>query len=716
MANWTLPGDDEEEPQTEASDEEDCETSPENEYFTELYDTVYAALEQGSRTEALPTTAAASYAFQAPSMTIAEAIEQGITVAGAGGNLQMAKLADRARLTHTARLVLSYVIEQKLSSRAGRALFTLLKRKDFILSELSRVDVRSMNKQLTAAYESSSCPTRKVDLTRPAEDGKQSLVFYFKNIIDCIAEICDSKVLADHMSFVPDPDAELLQSGERVHGLFKNCLWWRQTMAVVGPDFQLVPVILYSDKSFFKNVSAYPIYVTIGNVDDHVRQRAGAFRMCGLIPIYNKGKSTTKCAKSHARRVLEIHHQCLEHLAFGLKEASTKGVHLRFAGAGADAPTVRLCKPILAMMLGDLPEQWSNAAQLHNGCTMCKIPKSELSRSNRTWDFKSIGEVKKSLEQAMFEGVYPGWDDGVKLAKQQGRKRRAAAEVPRPLYDLEKRTWRISDRDKAETALQYHIRPNATTGFLHFDVCRQSPFDFMHGMPLGNHPHIFRACVWDVLSSCCGSSGQVMSHSKALEDIFGTHGLLQRIEELIPARTGLRFSSFVKETVLKMAREAIGGRQVSGVQAKEQDMLVLAIPFLFGSVASDFVRTNKLDRDPSSKIQKVYIEFIEYYTLARRETLKESELKKLHRLGLELQETLKAELPERRRPSERAQAARAANAAEWDTDEAGGESSATAQSDTQGRRRAWVPQERQGGEASHRAHFQYQICRFFVIY
>ena len=179
MANWTLPGDDEEEASDGASDEEDCETSPENEYFTELYrdDTVYAALEQGSRTEALPTTAAASYAFQAGSMTIAEAVEQGITVAGVGGNLQMAKLADRARLTHTARLVLSYVIEQKLSSRAGRALFTLLKRKDFLLSELSRVDVRSMNKQLVAAYESSSCPTRKVDLTRPAEDGKRDAVF-----------------------------------------------------------------------------------------------------------------------------------------------------------------------------------------------------------------------------------------------------------------------------------------------------------------------------------------------------------------------------------------------------------------------------------------------------------------------------------------------------------------------------------------------------------
>ena len=50
--------------------------------------------------------------------------------------------------------------------------------------------------------------------------------------------------------------------------------------------------------------------------------------------------------------------------------------------------------------------------------------------------------MKKSLEQAMFEGVYPGWDDGVKLAKLHGnlKKRRAAAEVPRPLYDLEKRT------------------------------------------------------------------------------------------------------------------------------------------------------------------------------------------------------------------------------------------------------------------------------------
>ena len=85
--------------------------------------------------------------------------------------------------------------------------------------------------------------------------------------------------------------------------------------------------------------------------------------------------------------------------------------------------------------------------------------------------------------------------------------------------------------------------------------------------------------------------------------------------------------------------------------------------FPFGAVASDSVRANELAGDPSSKIQKVYIEFIEFYTLARRETLKESELKQLHRLGLDLQETLKAELPERRRPFERAQAARAASAA-----------------------------------------------------
>ena len=107
-------------------------------------------------------------------LSVAEAIERGISVAGASGNMQMEKLADCARLTHTARLVLSFVImiEQKLSSRTGRALFMMLKRKDFNASERSRIDVRAMNRELVAAYESSNCPTRKVDLARPAEDGK----------------------------------------------------------------------------------------------------------------------------------------------------------------------------------------------------------------------------------------------------------------------------------------------------------------------------------------------------------------------------------------------------------------------------------------------------------------------------------------------------------------------------------------------------------------
>ena len=63
----------------------------------------------------------------------------------------------------------------------------MLKRKDFNASELSRIDVRAMNRELVAAYEGSNCPTRNFDLARPAEDGKQDVVFYLKSIADCVA-------------------------------------------------------------------------------------------------------------------------------------------------------------------------------------------------------------------------------------------------------------------------------------------------------------------------------------------------------------------------------------------------------------------------------------------------------------------------------------------------------------------------------------------------
>jgi hypothetical protein len=130
-----------------------------------------------------------------------------------------------------------------------------------------------------------------------------------------------------------------------------------------------VPVLFGSDKThltdFTGDKSAWPLYMSIGNIRKDVRRTASrrAWILVAFIPIPPKGAS-------------DIHgswHQAIATILKPLKDVNIAGPG--FEWDCADGFT-RNCYPLLAAWIGDYPELTMISKVVSGACPVCEIPKS----------------------------------------------------------------------------------------------------------------------------------------------------------------------------------------------------------------------------------------------------------------------------------------------------------------------------------------------------
>lgn len=161
------------------------------------------------------------------------------------------------------------------------------------------------------------------------------------------------------------------------------------------PGATIVPIIISSDKTqltLFRNKSAYPVYLTIGNLPKDIRRkpsRRGQV-LLGYLPTTTLEHITNKTGRRRA--LANLFHACMKRILEPLVAAGIHGIEIA-SGDGA----VRRCHPIFATFVGDYPEQLLVACCKYTHCPKCTVAPEHL-EDNSLSPLRDLHAILDALE------------------------------------------------------------------------------------------------------------------------------------------------------------------------------------------------------------------------------------------------------------------------------------------------------------------------------
>ncbi|KAG1729302.1 hypothetical protein EDD22DRAFT_982670 [Suillus occidentalis] len=174
---------------------------------------------------------------------------------------------------------------------------------------------------------------------------------YYRDIIECIKALFSDPNFADFLVFAPERHyADKDETIRLYHEMHTGKWWWNSQKHLdrERPGATIIPVIISSDKTqvtMFRNKTAYPVYMTIGNIPKDI-------------------------------------------------PAGINGINMR-RGDG----TVHRGHPLFACFAGDYPEQVLATGIKTTQCPKCDIPSDELGLAPgiANWQPRDLGAVLDAL-------------------------------------------------------------------------------------------------------------------------------------------------------------------------------------------------------------------------------------------------------------------------------------------------------------------------------
>lgn len=123
----------------------------------------------------------------------------------------------------------------------------------------------------------------------------------------------------------------------------------------------------------FGNKTAYPVYLTIGNLPKEIRRKPSRRGQILLAYLPTTSLEHIKNKSARRRAVANLFHACMKRILEPLEDAGENGILLTSADG-----KVRRCHPILAVYVGDYPEQLLVTCRKTGDCPKCPALLAEL--------------------------------------------------------------------------------------------------------------------------------------------------------------------------------------------------------------------------------------------------------------------------------------------------------------------------------------------------
>ncbi|KAJ6592687.1 hypothetical protein B0H19DRAFT_1204841 [Mycena capillaripes] len=249
----------------------------------------------------------------------------------------------------------------------------------------------------------------------------ETVELWFRDPVECVRELIGNPMFRNAMRFGPE-ELYADEKGEiRVFEEMWTGDWWKEIQKRLPPGVTIAPLILSSDKTMLSNFrgdnSAWPVYLTIGNIGKETRRQVSAHAtvLIGYLPI-PKFDCFNKNTRSLAK--YRLFHQCMTILLASVVEAGKTGTRMVCSDN-----FVRDVWPIFAAYVADYPEQCLVACCKENRCPICKVAPNErgahLPHDKRDQNEvislmarQQDGEKDTAFEEDGIRAVYPPfWKD-----------------------------------------------------------------------------------------------------------------------------------------------------------------------------------------------------------------------------------------------------------------------------------------------------------------